>query len=380
MFIPYCDMKDFRLYELTDFVMDEDFIRWVHFKSSADDIFWNNWLTQNPSKHLLIAEAKQIVESIRIEQKTIDAGEIRTEVENLLKTIRNEQQPVKPIVKPLRHFISLTGKWWRVAAILLLAIAGVYFFVLPRKDTKLTTRFAYTSVAASPAFTEKINASDKPITLSLPDGTIIELAANSRISYRNDFNHTDTRDLYLLGEAYFKIAKNPARPFRVFTNEIITKVLGTSFTVSSFEKDTAIRVTVRTGKVGVYSQIADNNKTAATGKSVGIIVTPNQQLVYQKGEQKFQKILIESPLAIVPDIPGRTVVYEDTPVESVFDQLGKYYGISIVFDNELLSKCTVTADLTNESFYQKLDLICKAIGAKYELVDGQVVIQSNGCQ
>ncbi len=356
--------------------MDEDFIRWVHFKCGADEIFWDNWLTQNPSKHLLIAEAKQIVESIRIEQKTIGAGEIRTEVQNLLATIRSEEQPIKS----LRSFTSLTGMWRHAAAaILILAVAGIYFVVLPGKGIK-KARYTYAIAVSSPVFTEKINASDTSFSLSLPDGSIVELAAKSRISYRNDFNHTDTRDLYLLGEAFFKIAKNPARPFRVFTNEIITKVLGTSFTVSSFEKDTAIRITVRTGKVGVYSQIAANNKNAAAGNPVGLIVTPNQQLVYQKGEQKFQKVLVERPLFVVPVISEMGMIYEDTPVEKVFDQLGKFYGINIVFDNELLSKCTVTADLRSESFYEKLDLICKAIGAKNEIVDGQVVIQSNGCQ
>jgi len=50
-----------------------------------------------------------------------------------------------------------------------------------------------------------------------------------------------------------------------------------------------------------------------------------------------------------------------------------------VYDNALLSKCTVTADLRNETFYKQLELICKAIGAEYEIIEGQVVIQSNGC-
>ncbi len=62
------------------------------------------------------------------------------------------------------------------------------------------------------------------------------------------------RDVYLSGEAFFEVTKNPDRPFRVFANEIVTKVLGTSFTVRSFENDTTIQVIVRTGKVTVYSQ------------------------------------------------------------------------------------------------------------------------------
>jgi hypothetical protein len=51
-----------------------------------------------------------------------------------------------------------------------------------------------------------------------------------------------------------------------------------------------------------------------------------------------------------------------------------------MYDSEVLRKCTVTADLKGETFYRKLDLICRAIGAGYEIIDGQVVIQSGGCQ
>jgi transmembrane sensor len=386
-------MKDFRLYDITDFVMDEDFIRWVHDKSARDNAFWHNWLIQNPSKHLVIAEAKQIVESIRIEQKTIGTAEIRAEIDHLLRTIQGQQQQPEAAAddSPRIRALSLPGrssfkrspygKWARgIAALFILAIAGLLFLNVPGKDKKLE-KFAYSRVVASPAFTERSNATGKAVSIALPDGSVIDLADGSRISYPNNFGSADTRDVYLSGEAFFKIARNHGRPFRVFANEIITKVLGTSFSIRSYEKDTTIRVTVRTGKVSVYSQATGSDKEAAApGKPAGIIVTPNQQLVYQRIEQKFQKILVEYPLFIVPDTLDHGMVYEDTPVEQVFDQLAKYYGISVVFDNELLSKCTVTADLANESFYHKLDLICKAIGAKYEIMDGQVVIQANGCQ
>ena len=74
--------------------------------------------------------------------------------------------------------------------------------------------------------------------------------------------------------------------------------------------------------------------------------------------------------------------YEEEPIEAVFKQLSTSYQINIVYDSELLKKCTIstTANFRNESFYQKLDLICKAIGASYEIIDGQIIIQSNGCQ
>lgn len=374
-------MKDFRLYDIADFVMDEDFIRWVHSKSYTDNLFWNNWLAQNPSKHLLIAEARQIVESIRLEQKVIEPREVKIEIEKVLRMIRDQDRQNRPATHlSIIQGKFMEGKGWRAAAaIFLLGIAGVLF--IPVKKDKKLEKFAYAKVASSPLFIEKANGSDKMIPLVLPDGSSVQLAANSRISYPNNFGSGSSRDIYLSGEAFFKIARNPGHPFRVFSNEIVTKVLGTSFAVRCFEKDTTISVTVMTGKVSVCSQEgADEKEAIIATKPSGIIVSPNQQLVYQRFDQKFQKVLVESPSFIVPDTLDHSMSYEDRPVEQVFDQLGKYYGINIVYDNDLLSKCTVTADLTNETFYHKLDLICKAIGAKYELLDGQVVIQSNGCQ
>lgn len=160
----------------------------------------------------------------------------------------------------------------------------------------------------------------------------------------------------------------------------MTKVLGTSFKVRSFEKDSVIQVIVKTGKVSVFSQAKTKvQETSFTDKTGAIILTPNQQLTYRKEEQRFSKVLLEKPTMIVPVAVDRNMIYEDTRVEVVFDQISKAYGINIVYDMELLKNCTVTADLRNESFYDKLDLLCRAIGAGYEVIDGQVVIQSSGC-
>jgi ferric-dicitrate binding protein FerR (iron transport regulator) len=223
---------------------------------------------------------------------------------------------------------------------------------------------------------ERTNTSEVPVVLSLPDSSRITLMPQSRISYAENINTTALRDVYLLGEAFFQVTKNPHRPFRVFANEIVTKVLGTSFTIRSFEHDTSIRVIVRTGKVSVYAQASATD----SGKKSEIILTPNQQLVYEKSAQKFQKILLDNPVMIVPPVMEQSMVYDDAPLEKVFNDLSKAYGINIVCDSDAVEKCTVTADLKNEPFYHKLDLVCRAIGARYELIDGQVVIESAGCK
>jgi transmembrane sensor len=369
-------MKDFRLYDISDFVMDEDFIRWVNEKKPADNLFWDNWLNQHPGKYMAVAEARRILESIGTEQRVISEVEKQHEIGRLMHTIRGHFQEHEPKAR----IIAISKKWWYAAATLLLAIASTatYFLV---KQGKGPEKFAYATITSSKRLIENINTSEKPVTLNLPDGSTVELAGNSRISYANNFDSIDTRDVYLSGEAFFTVTKNPGRPFRVFANEIVTKVLGTSFRIRSFEKDTVIQVAVRTGKVSVYSWDAVNAKeTSSPNQLGGIILTPNQEIVYQKSKKEFLKALLENPLMVQAEATSENMLYEDVSLVKVFTQFSKIYGINIVYDSELLKKCTVTADLRNETFYKQLELICKAVGARYEIIDGQVVIQTNGCE
>jgi ferric-dicitrate binding protein FerR (iron transport regulator) len=365
-------MKDFRLYDISDFVMDEDFIRWVHEQREEDNGFWNSWLQQHPDKHLVVATARRIVEAIQFKQQPVDEVEVELEVDRLLQTIT--AQPLQP-AKQTGMLVPYQWWWYAAAAVLLLCTTGFWYWY---NRNNIVQPYAYAAVVASKQLIEHANTTQKPLLLTLPDGSRITLAPQSRVSYAHTFGSPDTakngvtRDVYLSGEAFFEVTKNPHRPFRVFANEIVTKVLGTSFTVRSFEKDTTIQVTVRTGKVSVANR--------AAAKTSEVILTPNQQIVYERTAEKFQKVLLGNPLLIVPPAEERSMVYDDAPLDKVFADLSKVYGINIVFDSDLLKKCTVTADLSNEPFYHKLDLICSAIDARYELIDGQVVIESSGCK
>ena len=56
------------------------------------------------------------------------------------------------------------------------------------------------------------------------------------------------------------------------------------------------------------------------------------------------------------------------------------YGIPIMYEADAISTCSLSATLDEGSFYEKLNIICKAINASYEMVDGNIIITSNGCQ
>jgi len=371
-------MKDFRLFDISDFVMDEDFIRWVYEKNKEDNDFWNNWLARHPQKNMAVAEARRILESIEMEQKTVNQTEVDNQVQRLLQTITEQEHSDYSIAET--HSIHSFRKWWYAAAsVIVIASAITIFYFLSKPGTR-AGEFAYTKQVSSRHLVENVNTSEKAITIKLPEGSTVQLAPNSRISYANDFDTTSTRDVYLSGEAFFNVTKNPSRPFRVYANEIVSKVVGTSFSVRSFEQDTIIQVTVRTGKVTVYSQTREK-KSASMDKQGAIMVMPNQQLLYQKEDESFQKVLLKDPVMTEPMAVGGDRGNEDIPITTMFKNLTEAYEINIVFDAELLKHCTINAPgIKSESFYEKLDMICKAIGARYEIIDGQIIIQSNGCE
>ncbi|WP_298738099.1 FecR family protein [uncultured Chitinophaga sp.] len=368
-------MKDFRLFDITDFVLDEDFIRWVYEKKEEDEIFWNNWLRQHPGKHLVIAEARRILESLKTAEFAIPDHVVSQEVDRLLQTIRDQHEPAQ-LTARRRH----TWRYAAAAAIaILLTVASVKYISFGGKTG--STRMSYASLTADRRLIENVNTSNTPVHLSLPDGSSIELAPGSRIGYVRNFDSSGSRDVYLSGEAFFDVARIPNRPFRVFANDIVTKVLGTSFSVRSFEADTTIQVIVRTGKVSVsaYNENPDHTPADASGSPDEVILAPNQRLVYEKTAQKFQKVLLENPVMTLSAEADRNMVYDEAPLEKVFSAIAKAYDITIVYDTELLQHCTVTADLRHEPFYRKLDLVCRAIGASYEVIDAQVVIQAGAC-
>src|SRR6185436_3498047 len=111
-------MKDFRLFDISDFVMDEDFIRWVYEKNKADNDFWKKWLEQNPGKYMAVAEARRILESIHIDQKVITDTEKQYEIDKLMQTISASSHDSATRV------ISISRKWWYAAAVLLIAAAS----------------------------------------------------------------------------------------------------------------------------------------------------------------------------------------------------------------------------------------------------------------
>lgn len=158
---------------------------------------------------------------------------------------------------------------------------------------------------------EKINANDAPLRVNLEDGSVIWLGKNSRLSYPIHFEK-EKRTVFLSGEASFDIAKDHRRPFYVYANEVVTKVLGTSFRIRAFKGDKQVSVKVSSGRVSVFQQKKVN---VTDPETKGIILLPNQQVTYSRETENFNRKLVEAPMPIFDSsITKDPIRYEDAPV------------------------------------------------------------------
>jgi ferric-dicitrate binding protein FerR (iron transport regulator) len=224
---------------------------------------------------------------------------------------------------------------------------------------------------------EKVNRSGKPLELHLIDGSRVILQNDSRISYAPQFVGA-VREVYLSGEAFFEVVKDPARPFVVHANELVTKVLGTSFTIKAYETEEQVSVEVRTGKVSVALDSDAKIRQKATHRELeGVVLTPNQKIVFSRLDIRMTKLLVAQP--VVTALAPAAFNFEDTPATEVFAALEKAYSVDIVYDEDLWRRCPLTAAFTNEPLFEKLNTICKAIEAEYEVIDGQIVVYGKGC-
>ena len=375
-------MGNFECHKIEDLLFNTSFRSWVLEKNSKESDFWESWIVRNPDKSDLIQQAEAIIYALHINFKIISDSDIDAEIERALlrskissSELNDKSEDKKGIyvkIPPRTTFLLFT------TAASLLIFFSFYLFngrVINQNPGRPYDPF---SAVNKNTFIEKINNSDSLLIINLPDGSKVSLGKNSRLNYTKNFSGSN-REVYLTGEAFFEVKRNPARPFLVYTSSIITKVLGTSFKVKAYLTDKKSVVTVKTGKVSVFKMDPLNNSVVNEAEKSGIIVTPNQEIIYNRDKNEFNKILAEKPVIIARPVK-QPFVFDGTPISKVFSIMQESYGIPIVYDEEMLSSCSLSATLGEDSFYDKLNLICKAINASYEMIDGTIVITSNGCR
>jgi transmembrane sensor len=371
-------MQDYARYDIKDLLADEAFCRWVLYQKPADNAFWENWLLKNPDRAGIVTNAKELIAEIHHAQNYLSEEELQHELQRLSagrKFATEEPEYRKPADK--EYWKSWSGYISIVlGAITCFAVLFYFYANYFKMDTlQVSQEILHTSKEKR---IEVINNEASTKFILLPDGSSVKLSPESKISYPAAFIKKE-REVLLNGEAFFEVVKNPESPFKVYTSDVVTTVLGTSFTVKAFDQDKDVRVVVKTGRVTVAAN-PPQIKTPQPEKNE-LVLLPNQQVVYHRDDQQMKRSLIKNPAQIGPaDITSQNLIFDNAPVAKVFESLQKRYEVQIIYDADLMAGCQLTAELGQEPLFEKLGMICKAIQAHYELIDGQIVIHGSACK
>lgn len=188
---------------------------------------------------------------------------------------------------------------------------------------------------------------------TLPDGTEVWQNAGSTLKYPARFS-SDTREVTLVGEAYFQVTSDKKHPFRVKTEEGIVTVTGTRFNVSSYPDDANYSVVLEEGQVSFQTQ----NSTAA------VHLNPSEQVLLNKQTGKLEKMTIDTDK--YTSWTSGKLIFRNDPLNDVVARLNRWYNADIVLidPDGRLGKHPFTLTVQNETVEQVLAYITDAAGLR----------------
>lgn len=297
-----------------------------------------------------------------------------TEVEN---RIWNKIQSVTISNGTIAPFKKSKNIWWKYAVaasfIGVMILAGVVWFL---NKNKRSDNSSLIIARLRQGFSEEINNTDTIKKIQLEEGSFVSIYPGSRVAYPKHFGDSK-REVYLDGDAFFTVSKNPNRPFFVYNNQIITQVLGTSFGI--YKKNDQVEVAVKTGRVAVYENKDQINLSEVQQKSNGVIITPNQKVTYYQQERHFVTSIVDQPVPVTTEatqpVAGNYSAYNETPLYKVLQDLESTYKLEIVLENEKNRNCLFTGDLSGQNLFNKLESVCLVFNSSYEIKGTKILLK-----
>ena len=215
---------------------------------------------------------------------------------------------------------------------------------------------------------EKQNAKGIKSTIELADGSKIWLNADSKINYPEIFTG-NTREVYLNGEAFFSIAKNPEKPFIIHLSRGTIKVLGTSFNVRAYENEKIVETSVSTGRVAFIPNYEQNGKKKDT-----VFLLPDNKVRYFLNRDE----VITTPTSAREDkawTEGK-LVFKSRRMEDISIELERNFGKKVVFLNEEPKDFILTGSFQNNSLDEIMFYLSETKSFSYKITNTELIIAS----
>nr|WP_199156965.1 FecR family protein [Pedobacter sp. ASV2] len=307
------NIKNYSNYQLFDFLLDPDFKSWILNPDPEINSYWEQVLAAYPQKRDTIEKAAKIVKNlpdVKTENRSNRANQLWDKIDeeiNVKEAIASKAPRTLKV-----HYLQYT----KYAAVLI-AAACILFAVNTFQNAEKITVFTG-------------NGQNKSVTL--PDGSILQLAPNSSVSFRKNINHQTQREVWATGDVNFNVKhinQNPehikkGERFVVHLNQAINvQVLGTVFSIS--ERSGNAVVHLQSGSVKISK--ANQELLLKPGESA-ISNTKTQQLSLDKTAPKFSH-----------EWESHVLSLNKTKISTIINIINYSYGVKlIVSDKNILNK------------------------------------------
>lgn len=177
----------------------------------------------------------------------------------------------------------------------------------------------------------------KVIDMALADGSHVWLNAGSSVTYPIAFMDNE-RNVTITGEAYFEVAHDKTKPFRVTKGDMTVEVLGTHFNVNAYDDEEDIKVSLLEGSVKV------------SGNQHSLIIQPNQQAIVTNNNVSLNK---KADMEEVMAWKNGRFVFSNSDLQAIMRQVMRWYDVEVVYAGNMPQRF-FTADLSRQTNLSEL--------------------------
>jgi ferric-dicitrate binding protein FerR (iron transport regulator) len=336
---------DYRSYSASDFAADDLFQSWV-FSPDAETVrFWQSFLQQNPEKADAVAEARAMLLHLAQDADAPPAGRKQAVWQRIEAELAGERELAHG---PLTRTLPVWQKWAASVAAMLLLVAGYLLLFPPSGAARYAT-----------------GPGEKKVVI-LPDSSEVILNASSSLQLAGTWSSRQSREVWLKGEAYFKVRKKRGHGnarFIVHTEDLNVEVLGTSFNVKT--RGTGTQVVLSEGKVKINP--ADHAPDSA------VFMVPGEAVTVSK-ERKITKTAVKPELYTA--WKSNELVLNKTSLREIGLFIEENYGLTVRYQNntlpDLIVDGTALPTANQDSF---IKAVTTTLGIEAEIHNNQLLFK-----
>ncbi len=256
-----------------------------------------------------------------------------------------------------------------------------FLFLKATGTTEASSLSVYNNQQSAKEISTKKGAN---VQFKLPDGSTVWLNAGSKLNYEK-INQTNLREVYLTGEAFFDVTKNPQRPFIIHTSTIDIKVIGTAFNVKAYPEDKTVETSLIRGKVEI---------TLKNNPAEKYVLKPNQKLVLYNTylnnnvaanekalPENFPGVVIKQINYINDDSTSKEtswmrneLSFEDESFKDIAVRMGRWYDVEFEFKNKKTEEEQLTGSFEMETLTEALEALKITTDFNYKVEGRKVTI------